>query len=78
MGVEVFRLAMFDISDRHSQSRFITEITKDNIKFCKELLKVGKLRHLEGVKGNFAVSEKEYTGVCDNERSATTSSGYPQ
>jgi two-component system, OmpR family, sensor histidine kinase VicK len=60
MGVEVFRLAMFDISDRHSQSRFITEITKDNIKFCKELLKVGKLRHLEGVKGNFAVSEKEY------------------
>jgi two-component system, OmpR family, sensor histidine kinase VicK len=60
MGVEVFRLAMLDISDRHSQSRFITEITKDNIKFCKELLKVGKLRHLEGVKGNFAVSEKEY------------------
>ncbi len=60
MGVEVFRLAMFDIIDRHSQSRFITEITKDNINFCKELLKVGKLRHLEGVKGNFAVSEKEY------------------
>ena len=60
MDVGVFRLAMFDILNRHNQSRFITEITKDNINFCKELLKVGKLRHLEGVKGNFAVSEREY------------------
>ncbi len=60
MGVEVFRRAMFGLNDRHSQSRFITEITKDNINFSKELLKTGKLRHLEGIKGNFAVSEKEY------------------
>ncbi len=60
MGVEVFKRAMLGISDRHSHSRFITEITKDNINFCKDMLKIGKLRHLEGVKGNFAVSEKEY------------------
>ncbi len=60
MGVEVFRRAMFGLNDRHNQSRFITEITKDNINFSKELLKAGKLRHLEGIKGNFAVSEKEY------------------
>ena len=43
--------------------KYITEITKDNIPYCKEVLKIirpGELRHLDGVKGNFAVTESEY------------------
>jgi len=42
--------------------RYITEITKDNLKFCKELMKYSQLRHLTGVVGIFAVSDKEYMG----------------
>src|SRR5205085_7950203 len=38
-----------------------TEITNDNINYCKELMKlVDELRHLNGVKGGLAVSETEY------------------
>ncbi|HEY6885357.1 MAG TPA: hypothetical protein VI278_15085, partial [Nitrososphaeraceae archaeon] len=41
--------------------RCITEITKENISYCKELLQiVSELRHLEGIKGNFYLSEGEY------------------
>ena len=40
--------------------RFITEITKDNLSYCKELLKTVELRHMVEVKGNFGVSETQY------------------
>jgi hypothetical protein len=41
--------------------RCITEITKENIAYCKELIKiVYELRHLEGIKGNFGISELDY------------------
>jgi two-component system, OmpR family, sensor histidine kinase VicK len=41
--------------------RYITEITKDNISYCKQLMTiVDELRHLEGIKGNFMLSETEY------------------
>jgi signal transduction histidine kinase len=41
--------------------RCITEITKENISYCKELLQmVSELRHLDGIKGNFYLSESEY------------------
>ena len=37
-------------------------MTDDNITYCKELMRssVNELRHLDGIKGNFYVSEKEY------------------
>jgi two-component system, OmpR family, sensor histidine kinase VicK len=40
--------------------RFITEITKENIGYVKELMKIQETRHLDGVKGNFSVSEQNY------------------
>jgi two-component system sensor histidine kinase VicK len=41
--------------------RCITEITKENITYCKELMKiVPELRHLKGIKGNFGISESDY------------------
>ena len=41
--------------------RYVTEITEDNIGYCKELIKlVNELRHIEGIKGNFYISETEY------------------
>jgi two-component system, OmpR family, sensor histidine kinase VicK len=47
------------------KTRFITEITEKNIEYCKELMKiVHELRHLEGVKGNFGVSDSDYIATA--------------
>jgi hypothetical protein len=44
--------------------RYVTEITKDNLPYCKEMLKFSEIRHLDGVKGNFEVSDiKEYVAA---------------
>jgi two-component system, OmpR family, sensor histidine kinase VicK len=44
-----------------SKIRYITEIKKDNIKYCKEMMKVGQVRHLDGIRTNFVVTDTEYT-----------------
>jgi two-component system, OmpR family, sensor histidine kinase VicK len=61
MGVEVFKKGLYELKTRNVQSRFVTDITKDNIGYCKELMQISELRHLDGIKGNFALSEKGYT-----------------
>jgi hypothetical protein len=60
MGVEVFRKGLYEFKIRNVKSRFITDITKDNIKYCKELMQITELCHLDSIKGNFALSEKGY------------------
>ena len=51
---------MQDIRKRGVKSRYIVEITKENIPYCKELMKIDELRHLDGIKGNFGINEIEY------------------
>jgi two-component system sensor histidine kinase VicK len=41
--------------------RYITEIKNDNIQYCKELMKIGQVRHLDGIRINFVVTDTEYT-----------------
>lgn len=60
MGVEAFKKGLYDLNARSIQSRFLTDITKDNIQYCKQLMQISELRHLDGIKGNFAISEKGY------------------
>jgi hypothetical protein len=46
---------------RRGTLRYATEINKDNIPCCKQLMSlVDELRHLEGIKGNFYISETGY------------------
>jgi two-component system, OmpR family, sensor histidine kinase VicK len=45
--------------DRGVKFRYVTEITKDNISYCKAMLKFAEIRHLDGIKGNFEVSDKK-------------------
>ncbi|MGN6628820.1 MAG: ATP-binding protein [Candidatus Nitrosocosmicus sp.] len=50
-----------DILKRGGKIRCITEITTENILYCKELLNiVSELRHLDGLKGGIAITETEY------------------
>ncbi len=63
LAVEIRRLkdTFIDAKRRHVIVRYIAEITKDNFDYCKELISiVDELRHLDGIKGNFYVSEFEY------------------
>ena len=59
--IDEYRNGYIDIRKRGGRIRAFTEITKDNINYCKKLMKlVDELRHLNGVKGGLAVSETEY------------------
>jgi hypothetical protein len=37
--------------------RFITEITKENISYSKQLMKIVELRHLDEIMGNFGIAD---------------------
>ncbi len=59
--LEPIRKAFLDAKSRNVGLRYITEVTKDNISYCEELMTlVDELRHLDGIKGNFMLSETEY------------------
>jgi two-component system, OmpR family, sensor histidine kinase VicK len=55
------RDSFIDAKRRGVTIRYITEITKNNLGYCKELMSiVDELRHLGGIKGNFYITEHEY------------------
>jgi two-component system, OmpR family, sensor histidine kinase VicK len=61
--IEQIQKALIDIkrNRRGFKFRYLTEITSENISFCKELVSiVDELRHTEGIKANFMISETEY------------------
>ena len=59
--LEPIKKAFLDAKGRGVKLRYLTEITHDNIVACKELMTiVDELRHLDGIKGNFMLSETEY------------------
>jgi signal transduction histidine kinase len=59
--IEPIKKAFLDAKSRGVRLRYLTEITKDNIDYCKVLTTiVDDLRHLDGIKGNFMISETEY------------------
>ena len=47
-----YRSGYQDILARGGKIRCVTEVTPENIQYCKELLSVvSELRHLDGIKG---------------------------
>jgi two-component system, OmpR family, sensor histidine kinase VicK len=59
--IEPIKKAFLDAKARGVRLRYITEITNSNISYCKELMgMVNELRHLDGIKANFMISETEY------------------
>jgi two-component system sensor histidine kinase VicK len=64
MTIEPVRQGFIDFKKRGVKIRSITEITKDNLEYCKQLEDYVQLRHLDGLRGNFAVSETEYVATA--------------
>jgi two-component system, OmpR family, sensor histidine kinase VicK len=61
IGIEELKKAFGDAKNRGVKLRYITEVTEENVGYCKELITmVDELRHLNGIKGNFYISETEY------------------
>jgi two-component system, OmpR family, sensor histidine kinase VicK len=62
MGVDTIKNERLKAKNRGVNFRYITEITKDNIAYCKELSEFAEIRHLNGIKGNFEVSKNAIKG----------------
>jgi sugar-specific transcriptional regulator TrmB len=66
--------AFRELKERGIRLRFIAEITKDNIGYCKELMKIcSELRHLDKIKGNFGLVD----GIYYRASAKTTKSSPP-
>ena len=62
LRIEPMRKACYDLKEREGKIRFITEITRENLLYCKEVLNFAQLQHLEGIKANFGIHDgREYT-----------------
>ena len=63
---------LVDLKHRGIRMRCITEITPDNIPYCKKIMEVAELRHMDGIKVNFGIADgKECLlhGTVQNEQS---------
>jgi signal transduction histidine kinase len=72
-GFEPIRKAIMEARDRGTRLRFITEITQENISYIKEFIESVELRHLDGAKGNFGVSDSEYIAISTTDTIAEKS-----
>jgi signal transduction histidine kinase len=70
MSIESMKKRLIAAHRRGIKIRFLTEITKDNLPYCKQMMELGEMRHLDGVQGNFGVSETEYlaSATLDKEK----------
>src|SRR5215203_6928644 len=60
---EPIKKAILAAKNNGIRQRYIVEITKENIQYCKELIKLVKdLRHSDQIENNFGLNEIEYLG----------------
>lgn len=62
--VEAIKREYLNFKQRGVNFRSIFEITKENLAYVKELTQYAEIRHLDGIRGNFAVTEKEYMATA--------------
>jgi signal transduction histidine kinase/sugar-specific transcriptional regulator TrmB len=61
IGTEAIRKSFVEAKRKGVLLRYLTEITNDNLSYCKQIMSmVDEVRHLDGIKGNFMISESEY------------------
>jgi two-component system, OmpR family, sensor histidine kinase VicK len=64
IGVRRIKKCYEELKRRNAKVKWITEITKDNLTYCRELTQYAELRHLDGLKGNFAISDEGYIATA--------------
>lgn len=71
IAMTIFRDAYEDMKSRGTKIRWVTDITKDNLTHCKDLMQYAEVRHINYLNENFRVSETEHIAVT------TTNEGFP-
>ena len=64
IAMTIFRDDYEDMKSRRINIRWVTEITKDNLTHCKDLMQYAEVRHISSLNGNFGVSEREYIAAA--------------
>jgi signal transduction histidine kinase len=66
--VEPIRQAYLELKKRGTKIRFVTEITKENIHYCRQMMQIAEMRHLDGIKGSFSIADgTDYAGVANTQ-----------
>src|SRR5918996_155065 len=71
IAMTIFRDTYEDMKRRGTKIRWVTDITKDNLTHCKDLMQYAEVRYISYVNENFRVSETEYIAAT------TTNGGFP-
>src|SRR5919109_287918 len=64
IAMTIFRDAYEDMKSRRIKIRWVTDITKDNLTHCKDLMQYAEVRHISSLNGNFGGSEREYIAAA--------------
>lgn len=64
IGVEPIKKCYDDLKSRNAKIRWLTEINNENLQYCKALMGYAEVRHLDGIKGNFGVSDNAYIATA--------------
>jgi nitrogen-specific signal transduction histidine kinase len=60
---ETIRTAMKNAKNRkYISQRYIFEITQQNLQYCKDLMKIAEIRHMNEIEANILLNEREYLG----------------
>src|ERR687894_136309 len=71
IAMTIFRDTYEEMKKRGTKIRWVTDITKDNLTHCKDLMQYAEVRYISYVNENFRVSETEYIAAT------TTNEGFP-
>jgi two-component system sensor histidine kinase VicK len=71
IAMTIFRDPYEDMKSRGVKIRWVTDITKDNLTHCKDLMQYAEVRHISSLNENFRVSETEFIAAT------TTKEGLP-
>jgi signal transduction histidine kinase len=77
IGVEAIKNERIKAKNRGVNLRYVTEVTHENILYCKELFEFAEVRHLNGVRGNFEVSRNKMSGKGEYIATATLQEAEP-
>jgi hypothetical protein len=67
--IEIYKKAVYNANKKGVKIRCVFEFTSENLRYCKELMNIAEVRHLDGIKGNFGISdETEYLATATLKR----------
>lgn len=68
IGIDQLQLMLVEVQKKGVTVKFVTEITKENLEYSKELLELAQVQHIDGIKGNFVVTDSEYLVLLLSQR----------